>query len=56
MSFDNDTQTKTYDAPPSNDDLVAFLKPFRPALTKQAIRCTLDHIDALLAAHQGEHH
>jgi hypothetical protein len=28
MSFDNDTQTKTYDAPPSTDDLVAFLKPF----------------------------
>jgi hypothetical protein len=28
MSFDNDTQTKTYDAPPSNDDLVAYLKPF----------------------------
>jgi uncharacterized protein YceK len=28
MSFDNDTQDKTYDAPPSKDDLVAFLKPF----------------------------
>jgi hypothetical protein len=28
MSFDNDTQAKTYDAPPSKDDLVAFLKPF----------------------------
>ena len=28
MSFDNDTQTKTYAAPPSKDDLVAFLKPF----------------------------
>jgi hypothetical protein len=28
MSFDNDTQTKTYDAPPSTDDLVAFLEPF----------------------------
>lgn len=28
MSFDDDTQTKSYDAPPSTDDLVAFLKPF----------------------------
>ncbi len=28
MSFDNDAQTKAYDAPPSTDDLVAFLKPF----------------------------
>jgi hypothetical protein len=28
MSFDDDTQTKTYDAPPSKDDLVAFLKPY----------------------------
>ena len=28
VSFENDTQTKVYDSPPSNDDLVAFLKPF----------------------------
>jgi hypothetical protein len=28
VSFDNDTQTKIYYAPPSKDDLVAFLKPF----------------------------
>jgi hypothetical protein len=28
VSFDNDTQTKTYYAPPSKDDLVAFIKPF----------------------------
>jgi hypothetical protein len=28
VSFDNDNQTKPYDTPPSNDDLVAFLKPF----------------------------
>jgi hypothetical protein len=28
MSFDNDTQTKVYYAPPSKDDLIAFLKPF----------------------------
>jgi hypothetical protein len=28
VSFDNDTQTKVYDSPPSNDDLVAFIKPF----------------------------
>jgi hypothetical protein len=28
MSFDDDAQRKTYDAPPSKDDLVAFLKPF----------------------------
>jgi hypothetical protein len=28
VSFENDTQTKVYDSPPSNDDLVAFIKPF----------------------------
>jgi hypothetical protein len=28
MTFDNDTQSKVYDAPPSKDDLIAFLKPF----------------------------
>jgi len=28
MSFDDDSQKKTYDAVPSKDDLVAFLKPF----------------------------
>jgi hypothetical protein len=28
MTFDNDTQSKVYDAPPSKDDLVAFIKPF----------------------------
>jgi hypothetical protein len=28
ISFDNDTQTNTYDAPPSNDDVVAYLKRF----------------------------
>jgi len=28
MSFDNDTQTKVYYAPPSKDDLIAFIKPF----------------------------
>ncbi|MDT5066800.1 MAG: hypothetical protein QOK02_2955 [Mycobacterium sp.] len=28
MSFDDDTQTKIYYAPPSKDDLVAFIKPF----------------------------
>jgi hypothetical protein len=28
VSFDNDSQTKVYDSPPSNDDLIAFLKPF----------------------------
>jgi hypothetical protein len=27
MSFD-ENQKKTYDAPPSNEDLVAFVKPF----------------------------
>jgi hypothetical protein len=26
MSFDDDNQTKTYDAPPSSEDLVAFVK------------------------------
>jgi hypothetical protein len=28
VSFENDTQTKAYDSPPSTDDLVAFIKPF----------------------------
>jgi hypothetical protein len=28
MTFDNDTQSKVYNAPPSKDDLVAFIKPF----------------------------
>ena|SRR5690242_12363770 len=28
VSFENDTQEKVYDTPLSNDDLVAFLKPF----------------------------
>jgi hypothetical protein len=28
MTFDTDDQTKTYDAPPSTDDLIAFIKPF----------------------------
>jgi hypothetical protein len=28
MTFDNDTQSKVYDAPPSKDDLVEFIKPF----------------------------
>lgn len=28
MSFDDDTQSKTYDVPPSTEDLIAFLKPF----------------------------
>jgi len=28
MSFDNDTQTKVYYAPPSKDDLIAFIKQF----------------------------
>jgi hypothetical protein len=28
MTFDNDTQSKVYDVPPSKDDLVAFIKPF----------------------------
>ena len=28
VSFDDDTQTKIYYEPPSNDDLVAFIKPF----------------------------
>lgn len=28
MTFDDDDQTKTYDAPPSTDDLIAFVKPF----------------------------
>jgi hypothetical protein len=28
VSFDNDTQTKVYDSPPSTDDLVGFIKPF----------------------------
>jgi len=28
VSFDDDTQTKTYYEPPSKDDLVAFIKPF----------------------------
>lgn len=28
ISFDNDNQTKVYDAPPAKDDLVAFVKPF----------------------------
>jgi hypothetical protein len=28
VSFENDSQTKDYDAPPSADDLVTFLKPF----------------------------
>lgn len=28
MSFDDENQKKTYDAPPSKEDLVAFVKPF----------------------------
>jgi hypothetical protein len=28
LSFDDDDQTKVYDAPPSKDDVVAFVKPF----------------------------
>jgi hypothetical protein len=28
MTFDNDTQSKVYDVPPSKDDLIAFIKPF----------------------------
>ena len=28
MTFDDDNQTKTYDAPPPKDDLIAFVKPF----------------------------
>jgi hypothetical protein len=28
VSFENDTQTKVYDSPPSNDELIAFIKPF----------------------------
>ena len=28
MTFDTDDQTKIYDAPPSTDDLIAFMKPF----------------------------
>ncbi|MFL0242569.1 hypothetical protein [Mycobacterium sp. SMC-17] len=28
MSFDDDTQTKTYNVPPPKDDLIAFVKPF----------------------------
>lgn len=28
MTFDINTQRKVYDAPPSKDDLFAFLKPF----------------------------
>jgi hypothetical protein len=28
VSFENDTETKVYDSPPSNDDMIAFLKPF----------------------------
>ena len=27
-TIDTDDQTKTYDAPPSTDDLIAFTKPF----------------------------
>lgn len=28
MTFDDDSQHKTYDAPPAKDDLIAFVKPF----------------------------
>jgi hypothetical protein len=28
MTFDDDNQKKTYDAPPPKDDLIAFVKPF----------------------------
>jgi hypothetical protein len=28
MSFDDENQKKTYDAPPSKEDVVAFVKPF----------------------------
>jgi len=28
LSFDSESQTKVYDSPPSNDDLIAFIKPF----------------------------
>ena len=28
MTFDDDDQRKTYDAPPSKEDLIAFVKPF----------------------------
>jgi hypothetical protein len=28
VTFDNDSQTKAYDTPPSKDDLIAFIKPF----------------------------
>jgi hypothetical protein len=28
MTFDDENQTKSYDAPPSKDELIAFLKPF----------------------------
>jgi hypothetical protein len=28
VTFDNDSQTKVYDTPPSKDDVIAFLKPF----------------------------
>lgn len=28
MSFDDENQSKNYDAPPSTDDLIAFVKPF----------------------------
>lgn len=28
MTFDDDTQSKTYDSPPSKDDVIAILEPF----------------------------